>query len=174
MRTIAITFRAVFEFPTGPLNPMGVRLAGPQPVEIFKKGEFWYARELSSPKRHVFERLGKFGASDSAKQGVEAAFLQFRQPWQVWGIPPKPPNGSPSYRPDERVLLPHEFTLLPDGKAAWYTAEDQTHIIHNAPAPHVAACGEKLPSKCFINNRANVRPSCPGCAEVWEKEYKDK
>ena len=55
MKTIPITYRAIFEQPTGPLNPIGAKLPGPQPVEVFRKGEFWKGRELSSPARRVIE-----------------------------------------------------------------------------------------------------------------------
>ncbi len=67
LKTIPITFRAIFEQPMGPLNPMGLKVPGPHPVEVFKKGPFWYARELSTPYRRVFERLGKFSGMDSAR-----------------------------------------------------------------------------------------------------------
>ncbi len=47
--------------------------------------------------------------------------------------------------------------------------------IEGNPRIPPAACGATgLASKCFVNNRANVRPSCKACAEIWEKDYKTK
>ncbi len=172
MKTIQITFRAVFEQPTGPLNPLGAKMPGAQPVEIFRKGEFWYARELSTPKRNVFVRLGNWSSSDAARQGVENSFVRRLQSWQVWGTPPDSPVPCP--------LTSDQICDLGDGKAGWYQPEDRTHIIdppniEGNPRIPPAACGATgLPSKCFVNNRANVRPSCKACAEIWERDYKTK
>jgi len=165
MKTIPITFRAIFEQPTGPLNPLGCKIPGPQPVEVFAKAGFWYARELSTPKRNVFERLGKSSGSDSARQGVENSFVRRLQAWQVWGTPPDSPV--------PRLLKPDEYADLGDGKAGWYTAEDRTHIIHKSDGSRnpPAACGQIVPRNTFLVNRANVEPSCPGCAEVWKEHY---
>lgn len=180
MRTISITYRAIFEQPRGPLNPMGLKLAGPQPVEVFRKGEHWYARELSTPRRNVLERLGKLPSADQARTTVELAFASTVIPWQIWGSPPSESTTIRDFRPAERVLQPDEICDLGDGKAGWYTAEDRTHIIHPPGYSEKfrvppAACGATgLPSKCFVNNRANVEPSCKGCAEVWRREYKDR
>jgi hypothetical protein len=179
VKTIPITFRAIFEEPTGPLNPLGCKIRGQQPVEVFRKGEFWYARELSTPKRNVFERLGKFNGSDSARQGVENSFVRRLQAWQVWGTPPTDEPKAREFRPVDRVLLPDEFCDLGDGKAGWYQAEDLTHILHAPTIPPKArvppaACGAQVPAKCFINNRANVQPTCKECAQVWKENYKTK
>jgi hypothetical protein len=37
-----------------------------------------------------------------------------------------------------------------------------------------AACGNQVDAAAFINNKANLKPTCQGCAEVWEREYKGK
>lgn len=178
MKTIPITFRAIFEQPMGILNPMGAKLPGPQPLEVFRKGEFWWVRELSTGRRQVFERLGKFSGSDSAKQGVENSFAKRLQPWQIWGAPPISESEARGFRHTERPLLPDEICDLGDGKAGWFTAEDRTHIIHPPSYPKEtrvppAACGATglNPQKCFVNNRANVRPSCPACAQIWQEHY---
>jgi hypothetical protein len=177
MRTIKVTYRAVFEQPIGALNPMGVKLPGPQPVEVCKNGTGWEIRELSTPKRRKFERLGKAISLDDAQARVQAAFSKMLTSGQIWGTPPLIKHGTP--QEPERQLSLSEICDLGDGTAGWYTAEDRTHIIHAPsipPGKHVppAACGAELPAKCFVNNRANAEPTCPGCAEVWKKEYKDR
>jgi hypothetical protein len=173
MRSIKVTYRAMFEQPIGVLNPMGLKLPGPQPVEIYKQGAEWKARELSTAKRRQFEKLGKFSSLDDAQESVSRAFEEVKTSWQIWGVPPGMAVSS------ERELTPAEICDLGDGTAGWYTAEDRTHILHAPSIPPGAripptACGETVPAKCFINNRANVEPTCPKCAEVWRKEYKHR
>jgi hypothetical protein len=171
MRAIKVTFRAVFEFPIGKLNPMGLRIPGPQPVEIFGSGERWQVREIASPRRQVYAKLGRFVSLAHAKREVQEAFQQFREPWQPWG---KPPNS-----PVEIMLTPYELADLKDGKFAWIDDEDRTHIIHAPTIPPgakipPAACGAQVNAKCFISTKANIEPTCRGCKEVWKREYKGK
>ena len=179
MKTIKVSYRAVFEQPIGVLNPMGLKLPGPQPVEVYKQGAEWKARELSTARRRPFERFGKFVSLENAQSSVMNAFREMKGPWQIWGIPHMTPAQKSDHVGQERQLTPAEVCDLGDGNAGWYTAEDRTHIIHMPSVPpnkHVppAACGAELPAKCFINNRANVEPTCPECAEVWRREYKDR
>lgn len=185
MRAIKVTHRAVFQQPTGPeLNPMGLKLPGTFPVEIFPRGEYWLVREIASPKRQVYERLGKFSSLDAAKFGVREAFKSMIEPWQIWGIPPV---GTPAAMTDlnsngkslERLLTPYEIADLGNGKWGWIDPEDRTHILHGPlidPKLKVpnAACGAQVNAKCFISTKANVEPTCKGCAEVWKQEYRDK
>ena len=171
MRAIKVTFRAVFEQPIGLLNPMGFKINGPQPVEIFGNGDKWKAREIASPRRIEYSKLGPFFSVAHAKQAMEECFQTRREPWQIWG---KPPNS-----PVEIMLTPYELADLKDGKFAWIDDEDRTHIIHAPTIPPgakipPAACGASVNAKCFISTKANVEPTCRGCKEVWEREYKNK
>jgi hypothetical protein len=171
MRSIKVTFRAVFRQPIGLLNPMGVKIAGPQPVEIFGEGERWKAREIASPRHVVYDRLGRFVSLGHAKSTVESSFEERLESWQMWG---KGPNDA-----NEKLLTAYEVADMGDGKFGWIQEEDRTHIIHAPTIPPgaripPAACGIMVNAKCFINNRANVRPSCRECAVIWEREYKDK
>ena len=171
MRAIKVTFRATFRQPIGALNPMGAKIAGPQPVEIFGEGERWKAREIASPCRVVYDRLGRFVSLEHAKTTVELSFQERLEPWQMWG---KGPNEL-----DEKQLTPYEVADLGEGKFGWIQDEDRTHIIHAPTIPPgakvpPAACGASVNAKCFISTKANIEPSCRGCAEVWRKEYKDK
>ncbi len=43
----------------------------------------------------------------------------------------------------------------------------------NAKTFH-ACCNAELAPKFFISTKANVEPTCKGCAEVWRKEYQGK
>ena len=176
MRAIKVTFRAVFEQPTGPLNPMGIKLPGPQPVEVFGQGERWQAREIASPRRQIYTKLGSFSSLAHAKDEVEHAFQKQIEAWQPWGTVPS--NGQTSLT-EERMLTPYDFADLGSGKFGLIQDEDRTHIIHAQTIPPgaripPAACGAQVNAKCFISTKANVEPSCKGCAEVWRREYRDK
>jgi hypothetical protein len=169
VRAIKVTFRAVFRQPIGALNPGGFKIAGPVAVELFGNGERWQARELS--QANVFTRLGRFVSLEHAKSTVEASFQERLQPWQMWG---KGPNEF-----KEKQLTPYEVADLGKGKFGWIQDEDRTHIIHAPTIPPgaripPAACGAQVNAKCFISTKANIEPSCRGCAEVWRKEYQNK
>lgn len=172
MRQIKVTYRAVFEQPIGPLNPMGMKIPGPQPVELFGKNENWQAREITTAHRHIFKKLGKFVSLAHAKNEVALAFKTKLQDWQIWGIPPEPASNT------ERMLLPEEIHICTEG-VYWLQAEDFTHILHAPTIPPgakipPAACGQQVNTKCFISTKANIEPTCKACAEVWRKEYKGK
>ena len=176
MRAIKVTFRAVFEFPIGKLNPMGLRIPGPQPVEIFGNGESWKVREIASPRHQVFEKLGRFGSVEHAKAEVQQAFQRFVEPWQMWGTVA---GDGTSALAVERILTPYDVVSLGNGKWAALDPEDRTHIIHAQTIPPgakipPAACGASVNAKCFISTKANIEPSCKGCAEVWRKEYQNR
>ncbi len=180
MKAIKVSWRAVFRQPIGVLNPLGAKLPGPFPVEIFGGGEKWQAREIASSKRVVYTKLPKFASVSNGKVTVAACFYQQVEPWSMWGSPLPisewhDKNQNPAA---ERVLLATEVKDLGDGKYGWYTSEDFTHILH-APTMQPgsgmppAACGAKVPANCFVNNKLNIAPSCLGCLEVWEREYQN-
>lgn len=171
MRAIKVTFRAVFRQPIGPLNPMGLKVPGAFPVELFQRGSTWTAREIATPQRNVYENLPKFASLEHARTTLDKCFQERPEPWQAWG---KPPNGL-----TEILLTPYELADLGQGKFGWIQDEDRTHIIHAPTIPPgaripPAACGARVNVKCFISTKANIEPSCRGCAEVWRKEYKDR
>lgn len=171
MRALKLTYRSVFEQPIGGLNPMGVKLPGTFPVEIFGNGQKWQAREIASYRRAIYTKLHHFTSPIQGMTTVGQSFERRLAPWQVWG---KPPNEL-----QERMLLPDEIVDIGDGKMAWKDLEDYTHIIHAQTIPdgaHLppAACGAKVNAKCFISTKANVEPSCKGCAEVWRREYQNR
>lgn len=176
MRAIKVTFRAVFEQPIGSLNPMGVKLPGQFPVEIFGQGERWQVREIATPRRHVYTKLGRFISLDHAKREVRDHFARQIQDWQPWGDAPLP--NSPELA-ENRMLTPYEVADCGEGKFGWIQDEDRTHIIHAPTIPPgaripPAACGASVNAKCFISTKANIEPSCRGCAEVWRKEYQNR
>jgi len=176
MKALKVTFRAVFEQPQGLLNPMGVKLPGPFPVEVFGQGDKWQAREIATPRHQVYEKLGRFASLAHAKNKVQGAFTKQVQPWQPWG---SVPTNGPSALAEERMLTPYDFVDCGNGKFGLMQDEDRTHIIHAPTIPPgaripPAACGAKVNAKCFISTKANVEPTCRGCAEVWRKEYKDR
>ena len=186
MRAIKVTYRAVFQQPIGPeLNPMGLKLPGTFPVEIFSRGESnWLVREIASAYRREYKRLGKFVSLDAAKFGVRQVFEHMIEPWQIWGIPPFGTQAAAEQlnsngKSVERLLTAYDISDLGNGKWAWIDPEDRTHILHGplidpkAKVPN-AACGASVNAKCFISTKANVEPSCRECAEVWKKEYRDK
>ena len=176
MRAIKITFRAVFQQPTGLLNPMGFKLSGTFPVEIFGQGERWQVREIASTRRKVYEKLGRFGSVEHAKATVKDVFETMLEPWQMWGTVAGDGKSSLAV---ERILTPYDVVSMGNGKWAALDDEDRTHIIHAPTIPPgakipPAACGASVNAKCFISTKANIEPSCRGCAEVWRKEYKGK
>jgi hypothetical protein len=155
---------------------MGLKIPGPQPVEIFGQGERWQVREIASPRRQVYAKLGRFGSVEHAKDVLNEVFGKIVEPWQLWGVVAGDGNKSLAV---ERLLTSYDVISLGNGKWAALDAEDRTHIIHAPTIPSgaripPAACGIMVNAKCFINNRANVRPSCRECAVIWEREYKDK
>jgi hypothetical protein len=184
MRAIKVTFHAVFEQPIGKLNPMGMKMPGLIPVEIFGTGERWQARTIPngpgpSAVPSVFNRLGRFASLEHAKSEVIAAFQQQVQDWQVWGTPPIEMRGNCQFGGHEQMLTPYEVADLGEGKFGWIQDEDRTHIIHAPTIPPgakipPAACGASVNAKCFISTKANIEPSCKGCKKVWEREYKGK
>ena len=178
MRTIKVTYRAIFEQPIGPLNSMGVKLPGIFPVEIFGTGEKWQAREIASPNRHVYAKLDKFASLHHGMTVVEQSFERQIEPWQMWGTPPSEEHHGAQIGV-ERLLLPDEVCDLGNGKMGWRQAEDYTHIIHAPTIPDgaripPAACGAKVKADCFISTKANVEPTCKECVKVWRREYKGK
>lgn len=185
MKTIRVAYRAVFEQPVGPLNPLKLTLPGPFPVEIFGAGEKWRAREIASSRRVVYERLSRFTDPEMGKQIVEAAFTRQVQPWQIWGIVPVTieklmEEGRPATV--ERMLVPG-VDICDCGNGAWglYTAEDFTHISHTGPENHSggtpartsyrAACGADVVHRKIVSTRANIAPSCRKCAEIYQARY---
>jgi len=172
VRNIRVTFRAVFEQPIGVLNPMGVTLPGAFPVEVYRKGDNWEAREIASAKRRRYEKLRNCPTLEIAQTTVEQSFARCVQTWQIWGTPPGPDS-------QERMLTPYDVCDMGKGEFGWCTDEDRTHIIHAPTIPPgaripPAACGARVKADCFISTRANVAPTCKACAEVWEKEYREK
>jgi hypothetical protein len=171
MRAIKVTYRAIFEQPIGALNPMGLKLPGLCPVEIFGQGEKWQAREIGSPGRAIYTKLYKSTTPIQGMACVEQAFERRIEPWQIWGTPPGESH--------ERMLIADEIVDVGGGRMAWKDPEDYTHIIHAQTIPPgaripPAACGAQVNTKCFISTKANVEPSCKGCAEVWRREYRNK
>jgi len=182
MRTIRVTYRAVFEQPIGALNPMGCKLPGPFPVEIFGTGERWQAREIASSRRQVYERLSRFTSPDTGKQVVESSFARKIQDWQIWGTVPATieelmEEGRPAAV--ERILIPG-VDICDLGNNTWglYGPDDRTHISTKAKDPtakkFAARCGADVSPKLIVSTRANVEPSCPTCAEIYRQEYANK
>lgn len=177
MRSINVTFRAIFEQPKGKLNPMGLKLPGPMPVEIFGSGEKWQARSLSAHPV-VYKNLQRFTTPEQGMYVVQDSFERQVEAWQMWGIPPEVNLKEPKSK-DARMLLPEEIADLGKGKFGFRQPEDYTHIIHAQSVPPgakipPAACGTSVNANCFISTKANVRPSCRKCAEVWEEHYQGK
>jgi len=174
MRAIKVTYRAVFQQPIGKLNPMELKVPGEIPVEVFRTGNTWQARDVSRIA-NAFTRLGKFFSADIAKSEVAAAFKHQLQDWQAWGIVP----AAKGTLTEERMLSPDEIVIDDKGKAFFKQAEDYTHIIHAPTIPPgaripPAACGAQVNANCFISTKANVEPTCKACAEVWRREYAGK
>ena len=173
MRTIKVTYRAIFEQPTGILNPLGMRLPGTFPIELFQWGKQWQAREIATARRNVYERLGKFVSLDHARREVEQSFERRLQDWQIWGTPLDGPGIG-----IERMLTPYDISDLGNGQFGWVEPEDRTHIMNpqwtGPERVPPSACGLKLNAKVFISHFANIRPTCKGCADIWEREYKGR
>lgn len=174
MRAIKVTFRAVFQQPIGVLNPMGAKLAGPMPVELFPSQGSWVARSLSANGKSrgaIYGKLGRFASLELALYTVAGSFQERLQAWQMWGKGPG--------ELEEKMLTEYDVADCGEGKFAWIDDEDRTHIIHAQSIPPgakipPAACGAQVNAKCFISTKANIAPSCRGCKEVWEREYKGK
>jgi len=176
VRSIKVTYRAVFEQPIGILNPMGCRLPGPQPVELVKKGPHWVAREIATARRQVYEKFARFFSLQGAQNEVTRHFERCLVPWQIWGIPPITATENRDHVAQERILVPGvDICDLGDGEWGWFTPEDRTHICRpGAPTGQgkaQAACTAVVPTKIIISTRAHVEPTCPQCAEIYLKEF---
>jgi hypothetical protein len=171
VRAIKVTYRAVFQQPIGKLNPMGLKIPGEIPVELFGGPTRWQARPIDRIA-NAFTRLGTFGAPSEGQSILEQAFAHRLTEWQMWGTPPS--------EKEERILQPDEVVIgTAPFRVSFKQAEDYTHIIHAQTIPPgaripPAACGAQVNAKCFISTKANVEPSCRECAEVWRREYKGK
>ena len=182
MRILKVTYRSIQEQPCGVLNPSGLKLPGLRPVEVFAKGDKWYLREIETPRRVRYEKLGGFVTAQAAMDATLTNFGAMREAWQMWGTPPQSPMQARDHKPAERIIGWHEITLLPNNQIGWKEPEDFTHIMRTGPGFNVdgnaptftATCNEQLPGKYFISTKANVKPTCTTCAEVWEKEYQGK
>ena len=152
---------------------MGLRLPGLHAVEVFGSGEKWRARSITG-KPTDYPHLQRLLSADNARTCVERCFDKMVEPWQAWGTPPGE-NAARMLDPSEYI----ELTGNHRGKFAFKTAEDYTHIQHGPEAAEkgkgipTAACGQQLKAEHFISTKANIRPTCKGCAEVWEREYKN-
>ncbi len=176
LKQIKVSYRAVFAQPTGVLNPMQLKLPGPCPVEIFGSGATWQARELITARRAVYEKFKRFSSAQNAMEVIGAAFAEQLRPWQMWGAVPADSSERKSV---ERLIEPDEIKLLNDGKVLWKEPDDYRHIIHAPTLPPgervpSAACGARVRADSFINNKANIEPTCKACAEVWKREYQGK
>jgi hypothetical protein len=153
-----------------------MRLPGTFPVELFQRGASWLAREIASPRRQGYDKLGKFASLEHAKAEVCRSFEKQVQDWQMWGMTPG--NGVTDLSV-EQMLTSYDVADLGNGQFGWIQDEDRTHILHGplidptAKIPN-AACGARVNAKCFISTKANVEPTCKGCAEVWKREYRGK
>lgn len=186
MRAIKVSYRAVFEQPIGVLNPMGLKLPGPCAIEVYGTGDRWKVRTLTGVQ---FKKLGEHPGASAAMHVVQECHAKQLEPWQMWGTPPSPADPPAGYDFNARLILPAEVkALVKEGieRVYWLEPEDFTHIIH---APNVklpdgkirgadwippAACGAHVKVDHFINNKANVEPTCKGCALVWREHYQEQ
>jgi hypothetical protein len=172
MKTIDVTYRAVFEGPQGAINPIGAKIPGAFPMEVFRRGKAFYARNLAAPGKTPIARLGNDASAEGMKRTVSVSFKTCIAIWSIYGTPPD--------EQIERELLPFEFLdIRIPGKVGWYEPRDRTHIIHALLVPEGArvpppACGAKVKTDTYIDPRANVEPTCPKCAAIWKQEYKGK
>lgn len=179
MRQIKVVWRGIFREPIGALNPLGLKMPVTCKVEVHGSKDKWQARNIDGGKPVPYTRLGSHPGALTMRNAVEAAFRSVVEPWQLWGEIP----GDKEHVPEWRMLQDHEWKEMTDkgGYRAIFllTPEDYTHILHSpnvrpdAKVPN-AACGADVPPNAFINNKANVRPTCEKCAEVWEKHYQTK
>jgi len=175
MRTIKVTYRAIFEQPIGALNPLGMKLPGQFPVEIFGAGDRWAAREIATARRQQYTRLPKFANPDSGKMVVTENFARQVQPWQIWGTPPRTEEGE--LQP-ERMLVPGvDICDLGNGEWGFYGPNDRTHISRDSRSragQWLTACEAAVSHKLIVSLRAFIAPTCPKCAEIYNREYAGK
>ena len=164
MRQIKVTYRAVFQ----QLKSTAMICRAPVCVEVAETARGWISRSFETGKDFGFTVQPR---ADSAMKEAESRFVtMLSDEWAIFG---KPPEGPPGLR----LLQPEEFTAK-DGKVYWYDLNDYTHVTSKEkPTPatpvaiYPAACGESPAFKQFISTKANIEPSCPGCAEYYRKEY---
>jgi hypothetical protein len=178
LKLIKVTYRAVLYQPIRVLNPLELRMAGPVTVEVLCVGGTWRARNLDT--RQDYEKLLlRHPSASAAMTAVDQNFRSRPNPWQMWGEAPDHPAAHLSAA---RPLEPREIALITkDGieRVYWKETEDYTHILHAPtmdPKTKVppAACGISVKAEAFINNRANVEPTCLKCAQIWREHYQEK
>lgn len=162
MKLLKITHRAVFRFPRqGPINPMGLRLPGDFPVEVYEaRASQWAARR---PDNRAALKIPASASVESAKEAVARAFESKHSEWAMYA--------------GGELIEPAAVHIASDGRVYAYEPEDFTHTIHpdgsvvlrnggTEPDRRLsrAACGGEFKHDRFASLHAGPPPTCKACA----------
>ena len=173
MRLIHVTYRAVFT----QLKSSLFKMNGPVNVEVIERYNQWVCQ---SPDTGVEFQFTKMPSAESAQKECASRFEKMLSDgWWIFGREPAV-KGSKEPRDGPRLLNPEEIQIT-DGKVYFLEANDFTHIFDPANPTRptgdkdksaLAACGQWPRIRNFISLKANVEPTCKGCAEVYRSVQK--
>ena len=174
MRLIHVTYRAVFT----QLKSSLFKMNGPVNVEVIERYNQWVCQ---SPDTGVEFQFTKMPSAESAQEECASRFEKMLSDgWWIFGREPRPAGQTGPREDVARLLNPDEIQIK-DGKVYFLEANDFTHIFDpkNTDRPSgdkdksaQAACGQWPRIRNFISLRANVEPTCKGCAEVYRSVQK--
>lgn len=155
-----VIFRAEFQGPKGPLNPLNLGMSRlVMKVDVFRKGDKWLAKSNGNPLK-----LSPEPTHGCAKDAVDAAFEKRLTPWIM------------CHAEDGLPLDPDYIEETPDGK---FSAREVTHCGSRKPEDckptakgpnyYRAACGEEVHAALIRSFRAPHPPLCKECRKEWEK-----
>ena len=155
-----VTFRAQFRGPKALLNPSGFNWPNPpvQTVEVFRRGDSWYARECDSKRKADFTELGKAPTHGTMKDAVAEAFNEQLSKWAMF---------DPDGKPLDETLIQED----PDGN---FRKNLPTHVA--APS-QIGMTGNEYRTACNVvvgaaqirSKRGQQAPDCPECRTAWEQ-----
>lgn len=155
-------YRAVFQQPTGKLNPLGARFSCDIEVEIYRVGSKWLARRPNTSAQ--FAELGEAGSHSSMKTLVAGSFERRTKPWSAYDKQGNPIDPATIRR------------TLEDGSIEVLEPEDFTHIQNTGVLPPgknmaVSLCGGKFNFTAFASTLPNApAPTCAACAALRRRE----
>jgi len=156
---VRVTFRAQFAGPIGVLNTLGLNLdrCPPTTVEVFRRGNKWYARECDTKRLAEFWQIGSSETHGTMKDLIAATFTSQVTPWTMF----------------DTFGNPLDAALVEEDPKGDFRKIQATHIAHQS---QMGMPGNQFKTECGItanapqirSKRGQQPPTCPECRKVWE------
>ena len=152
------TFRAEFSGMMGILNPAGFSTQNTvQTIEVYRKGNNWYARTIFLGKPYELPKLGAQATHGTMKDMVVNSFSKQVSPWLLFE------NGRPI----------DPLTVIEDVSGK-FTIALPLHIAapeQSAPGNQfITHCGKVVGAHQIRSKRGDQTPTCPPCREEWLRQ----